>query len=448
MTITKDTLDSPQTQSRIEEREKRIKHSAVAALFAKAIQVIAALITVPLTLPYLGEELFGVWMAITGIFAFLAFADLGINIGLQQSLTANVGRLQATRKSISNAFFLLTTIVITIFSAYQLLPAEPFLAQLAVNKELVPELKKTMDTMLYIFLLGLYATFFQRIFEAYQDGKILNILFITGRLLSLASVVLAVQFDLGLAIMIAMYTGLPMICLLAGGALLLVRFKHLRPRLKENSLSTWSQLIRTGSQAFLAQVGASLMLSGPIISLAAVYGAAAIVPFALVQRLAGLVGMLLSAVLGPLWPAYGDAVRRGDSTWIAKTFRRSVNICLAVSIPAFIGLVCFGQDIISVWTTKQAQVQVEKSLLYVCGLWMVLTAFVRAFSMLLNGVGKLKGQAIYGVFLPFAAISIAYSAGAEITLPINLLIVVLIGEAGRVACMAIETRRHLTGART
>ena len=63
---------------RAHERHRRIVLSALASAGARAISIAAALISVPLTLHYLGAERYGMWMIMSSFVAILGFADLGI----------------------------------------------------------------------------------------------------------------------------------------------------------------------------------------------------------------------------------------------------------------------------------------------------------------------------------------------------------------------------------
>src|SRR6478735_10200709 len=57
------------------------------AILAQAIQVITAVVSVPLTLNYLGKERFGLWMTISTFLSFINFSDFGIGIGYQNGLS-------------------------------------------------------------------------------------------------------------------------------------------------------------------------------------------------------------------------------------------------------------------------------------------------------------------------------------------------------------------------
>src|SRR2546423_1279703 len=60
------------------ERHRRIALSAFAGFGAKGVSMATTLITVPLTLRYLGPERYGVWMTMSSVMMMMVFADLGL----------------------------------------------------------------------------------------------------------------------------------------------------------------------------------------------------------------------------------------------------------------------------------------------------------------------------------------------------------------------------------
>ncbi len=59
---------------------------------AKAIGILASLISVPLTYRYLGPERYGIWMVLISIITALSFADLGIGNGLMNAVSEAYGK--------------------------------------------------------------------------------------------------------------------------------------------------------------------------------------------------------------------------------------------------------------------------------------------------------------------------------------------------------------------
>ena len=101
-------------------RQRGIYLTAIASLIAKVISMVSLFITIPATLNYLGNELFGVWMTLSSLIAMLTFADMGIGNGIINKLSEsiNTNNISQTQKIITNAFILLTVIAVTIISSF------------------------------------------------------------------------------------------------------------------------------------------------------------------------------------------------------------------------------------------------------------------------------------------------------------------------------------------
>ncbi len=85
-------FDTSTEQGRSRERYRRAALTTFASVTAKAVTVLTALITVRLTVRYLGTERYGLWMTITSVVAMMAFADLGIGNGLLNCISEAHGK--------------------------------------------------------------------------------------------------------------------------------------------------------------------------------------------------------------------------------------------------------------------------------------------------------------------------------------------------------------------
>ncbi len=121
-------LDSLTTESRSRERYRRIGSTAITSMGARGIGIATALISVPLTLRYLGAEEYGLWVTITAVTAFLTFANFGLGNGLVNGVSEAQGRndREAVRRYVSSAFYMLlgvmTILGLTFAVVYPLVP--------------------------------------------------------------------------------------------------------------------------------------------------------------------------------------------------------------------------------------------------------------------------------------------------------------------------------------
>ncbi|EFF4608835.1 hypothetical protein B5R35_005184, partial [Escherichia coli] len=65
--------DTSSALGREQERYRIISLSVISSLISKILSLLSLILTVSLTLPYLGQERFGVWMTITSLGAALTF---------------------------------------------------------------------------------------------------------------------------------------------------------------------------------------------------------------------------------------------------------------------------------------------------------------------------------------------------------------------------------------
>jgi O-antigen/teichoic acid export membrane protein len=112
-------------------------------------------------------------------------------------------------------------------------------------------------------------------------------------------------------------------------------------------------------------------------------GADAVAQFAVPMKLFAVIPMLLGFVVTPLWPAYGEAIARGELAWVRRSYRRLLGLVLAVAIPLAGALVVAAPWVIARWVG--AAIAVSPLLLVGLGLWAVTSSVTNAFAILLNG---------------------------------------------------------------
>src|ERR1700685_3295376 len=71
------TIDLSTADGRSQDRYRRAFRTTIVSALSKIVTVLTSLISVPLTLHYLGVERYGLWMTISSLIACLSFADLG-----------------------------------------------------------------------------------------------------------------------------------------------------------------------------------------------------------------------------------------------------------------------------------------------------------------------------------------------------------------------------------
>ena len=129
--------------------------------------------------------------------------------------------------------------------------------------------------------------------------------------------------------------------------------------------------------------------------IAQMLGAEAVATYAVPERMFAIVGMVLAFVMTPLWPAYGDAVARGDIAWVRRTLRLSLVVGMGGAAAMSLVLVLAGPALLRLWVGNA--VVVPFALILGFGGWKVIEAGGTALAMFLNGVNALRIQMVFAV---------------------------------------------------
>ena len=105
--------------------------------------------------------------------------------------------------------------------------------------------------------------------------------------------------------------------------------------------------------------------------------------------------------------ARGEAKSRGDYGWIGRTFRRSLLYTVAIAVPGCLIFAIFGRPLILLWTHKPEALPSQELLLLMTAYTFIL-AMSAPCNILLNGLGRLVGQAIYGMIAAVGGVFLMY----------------------------------------
>lgn len=426
--VLRDPGDITTPAGRAHERHRRALMATLMSLVAKLVSIGTMLITVPLTLGYLGAERYGMWMIMSSLVAMLSFADLGIGNGVLNAVSAAHGRddLAAMRRSISSATVVLCLIAVTILAVFTFAYShvvwhELFNVRGALARR---EAGPAIAVFVLCFAIAIPFSIVQRVQIGLQMGFLANLWQCAASVVALVAVVIAVELKAGLPVLVAAFMGAPLIAA-AGNSLFFFgrRYRHLAPRLTVFDPATAREVMQIGVLFLLLQVAAAATYSAHNVLIAQILGPASVAAFAVPERLFSIITMLVTMTLAPLWPAYREAIQRGDTDWVRHTLRRSVVLSVAGAAAMAAPLVFLSPWVIHWWVA--GAVAPPMLLLAGLGVWRIIEAVGLSLSMYLNGAHIVKAQV-------FTA---SMTAGCAILLEIALL--KSIGVAGSVWAMIV-----------
>ena len=395
---------------------------------ARVLAICVSVISVPLTIGYLGKERYGAWVTIVSVVTFLSITDFG----LAGSLTNAIGKAQAGedhargQRLVSSALLMLSLIASVILIAAVVLAPRiaallfPNLQSPVARAEIVPAVMIALS----IFALNLPLFVSSRVLAAHQESALANVWNIAASFGNLAALLLVIWFRGGLPWLVFGCFGFGLASNIACAVWLFgIHKPWLRPSLASVDLAFVKILFSDGWKFFVIGIGWMVNWQTDNMVIAHFLGAAQVTPYAVTFSLFAIATGLQTLAYPNLWPAYTEAHAQGDYEWIRKTLRSNFKFSFFTATAIVVFLTIFGGEIIRLWAGAAAVPPF--SVIVWMALWRLMLSTLLVGSCLLNATGHLKGMTIYG------------TATAVLNLALSILLAKIYGITGVIAATVI-----------
>ncbi|MEP7014579.1 MAG: oligosaccharide flippase family protein [Verrucomicrobiota bacterium] len=411
-----------------ERRSRGIFQGTASGAVWRVVMILVSVISIPLTIRYLGSERYGVWMTISTVLVLLNITDFG----LANSLTNALGKSQAQdareagQRYITSAFA-----VLSLIAAVILICGTVFASSIAAF--LFPHLQSPLARTesgpavmiaLWIFALNLPLVINTRVLAAHHENSLANLWNIVGAIGNLGAILIVIWFKGGLTSLICGCFGFGLLTNIACAAWLFGFHKPwLRPKLAAVDLAFIKNLFSDGWKFFVTSVGSTVTWQTDNIVIAHFIGAALVTPYNVCFHLFTIATGLQTLVQPSLWPAYTDAYARRDYDWIRQTLRSNFKFSFFTTIVIVGILTIFANPIIRVWAGAVAVPPF--SVIIWMAAWRLMLSTLSPGICLLNATGHLKGLAVY------------VTITAVLNLLLSILLAKICGISGVIAATAI-----------
>ena len=403
-------------------------HSS-ANVLSSLLGLASTLLTVSLTIDYLGAERFGVWMTVASIAYMLTFLDFGVGNGLVSQIAKSRTSHDPNALALTTTRGLLvlcgigTLVGSTLLMLNSFFPASSFMK---IDSQLAEQdAERLFPLFIILFSLNIPLNGIIKVLLGLQLGWIIHITRSATTLMSMLLIYILSEREASPTPLLVATYGVTVLSQLA-----------LLPLLLRRGLLTWQantawveakreyrSLINVGGLFLVLQVGVMIGWGSDAFIISTLNGAAAVAQFAIIQRLFQFVSMPLDILNNPLWGAYADAHARGDHSFIRKTLKVSLLGTLTFSILLSTALYHTTNWILNLWIDDH--IIVSSNLVLAFAIWKVLQAVGHAFSMALNGMHIVRIQ-VYSVLML-----------CVLALPLKLLLVPEYGASGAVSSTII-----------
>jgi O-antigen/teichoic acid export membrane protein len=383
-----------------QERYRRAGITASASLIQRGLTIAISVISVPLTLEYLGAERYGVWLTISSLLLWMALTDFGLTGNALINVLAEAnGRddRRSAQEYVSSAVWALF-LVACLFSIIGLLVFSRIPWNGVFHAPSIPqrELSVACGLTFAFFVVSLPFNVQSSIYSGYQDGFLSNLCGILINLSTLAALIVVTRFHGGLPQLVLALSLTRFVMGIANTIYIFAfRYPWLVPIPSAIRWHCVRRLFSLGSRYILNQVGAFGMYQSQPMIITQVLGPSQVMLFVLAQRVMTVPMELVYMSTAPLVPAFGEARARRDWSWIRRAHKKLTLTSVLIGLPLIVILALSAQTLIRVWAGPEAVP--DGSLIIWLALYNAIAVALMTTGQLLMGIERLSELTISAV---------------------------------------------------
>ena len=392
------------------ERSAKARRNVLWMLLIKGGSILAGLLLVPITLNYVDNETYGIWLTLSSMVAWFSFFDIGLNQGLRNRLAEAIAHEDPAlgKKYVSTTYALLTLIFVPLMII--LLLVTPHIDWGSLLNIKISDLQSFVTAVAIVisyFCLNFILSTINVVLLADQRPADAALRSLIQQLISILIIYVLtlttkgnlVLLSLGLCAAPLLVVSLFNLTLFRG------RYREIAPRWKDVDFKTVPDLMKLGVQFFIIQIAAIIQFQMVNFLIIRYFGAEEVTEYNIAYKYFGILMMVWGILTAPLWTAVTDAIARKDYEWVQGAKSRYLKLFFLIAAAAPIMLAASG-PVYHLWIGDKVNVSFELSF------WVMLYNVVFMFSTiyvdLLNGAGKLKVQAIASCVSPLVFLTVFF----------------------------------------
>ena len=405
-------------------RTALIKKNVCASFLIKGWSGLMQMILVPLTLGCLDVYENGVWLIISSMLIWIDNMDIGLGNGLRNKLAEAiaVGDSEKARGVVSSTFVMLIAIILPVVVIINLFVANvDIYSLLNVDRHIVTNLNAVISVSVLLVGITFIFKFIGNFYMGMQMPAVNNLLVTLGQTFAVVGTFLLMRLGIHSLIWVSVVNTLaPLIVyLMSYPVTFSYKYPQLRPSLRSVSKELIKGMFSMGCKFFVLQISSILLFMSLNVIISKCFSPAMVTPYQVAYRYFCLAQMIFFIISGPYWTATSDAYKKNDREWIQRSGKTLDKIVIVMAFLIVVMIVA-SDFVYSIWVGDKVLVPFHMTLLVAAYLFILLVS--NRYSIILNGMGKLRLQLIVTVSAALAFVPLAVLIG-RITHSLNYLLV-------------------------
>lgn len=408
-------------------RTLNVKRNIAGTMALKGVSILISLLLVPITIGYVSDELYGVWLTISSILTWLGFLDIGFSQGLKNKLTEAIACNDWDRgKSLvsSTYFFIILIFVPVCLLLLFLIPRIDWTSLLNTNPVYESDIQKAMYALVVFFCLKMIINIVVSVVAAFQKVALSSSFEVIGQFMAFVLILIMTKaIPPSLTNLCFAFSAMPiLVTFIASIILYSSRLSMVAPSVKRIDKQLINEIFNLGYKFFIINIQVVVLYQSTNFLISHVSSPIQVTNYNIAYKYLNVAMMVYSIITAPLWPAYTDAFVKNDFEWMRKTRKKMIRI-LCLSMCACLALVLISKPVYYIWIGDKASVPFIMTVLV--GLYVCAYCWMNLNGTLIVGMGKIQLETYITIL------------GMIVHIPLSLLLSKYIGPYGVIISMML-----------
>ena len=391
-------------------RSVKAAKNIIASLFIKGMSIVVGFMLVPITLHYLDQSRYGIWVTLSSFLSWFTFFEIGLGNGLRNKLAEALAvKDYELGKIYVSTTYVLLAVIITIVAALFFVSNQfiDWTVVLNTSKQNAQELSYLALVVFGFFFLRFVLNLIIKILYADQRPAVGNLLGPIGNLISLVAIyILTLSTQSSLLYLGIILSSVPVLILFTASIyFFLTDYRKITPSIKYFRKEHVKDLFGLGIKFFFIQISALVLFQSTNIIIIQFFDASHVTIYNIAYKYFSTINMLFTIIIAPYWSAYTEAWVNKDIKWIKNSIKKLLSIWALISIGGIVMLLV-SNDFYRIWVGSQIHIPFKLSLALL--LYFITFTFGGVYNMFINGIGKIKLQTISLIIGAVLFIPISY----------------------------------------
>ncbi len=380
------------------ERSVKAKKNIIASFLIKGVSVIIGFLLIPITLEYLDEVKYGIWVTLTAFLTWFTFFEIGLGNGMKNKLAESLANKEYTKGRIYvSTTYAIIAIVVMILAVIFIIGNFfiDWTVILNTPSSMAKELSQVALIVFGFFFIRFTIKLIGNVLEADQRPAISNAMGPIGNLITLIVVyILTKTTESSLIYLAWALSVIPIVVLLVASIYFYsTDYKKIAPSIHYVNFKYAKDLLSLGVKFFIIQISGLIMFQSSNFVIAQFFGPEEVTAYNIAHKLFSAITMIFTIVISPFWPAFTEAWVKDDVLWIKNTVRKLLFFWVGLVVLGLI-ILLVSSNFFDFWIGKEKMEKIDISIVLKVSLLIhfLIISFGGIFNMFVNGVGKLAMQ--------------------------------------------------------